>query len=267
MFDASPYPWLRAAQRCALKLPSWDCSLLDGPPGTGKTTTLGVIVGSFLRACPNARVLLLSTTNTVVDIALFALDRALEKLLGYGWSIRNKCMRLGHHFVASHYEREGRKHLRPTPDPELVRKLAELESRRPDPLDVVAYSRWKREVEIVRARLSVNIAATLRDLRFAALTVCAASFWTSALNDFAPFDLVVFDEASQVGLANALALATFGRRCLFAGDPAQLAPIVQSEHQLPKRWLGRSAFEEIAVGREADGAPRVFLNEQSRMHD
>jgi hypothetical protein len=267
VLDATPYPWLRTAQRRALGLPSWDCSILDGPPGTGKTTTLGVILASFLRACPNARVLLLSTTNTAVDLALLAVDRALEKLPGSGWSIRQRCKRLGHHFVASHYEKEGRKHLLPTPDPELVRKLADLESRRPDPQDVVAYSQWKRELDLLRARLRVNVAATLRDSRLAALTACAATFWTPALHEIAPFDLVVFDEASQVGLAYALALATFGRRCLFAGDPAQLAPIVQSEHKQPKKWLGRSVFDEIVTGSQTDGSPRVFLDEQSRMHE
>ena len=37
--------------------------ILWGPPGTGKTTTLGVLVAEYLDRHPGAKVLLLSTTN------------------------------------------------------------------------------------------------------------------------------------------------------------------------------------------------------------
>jgi hypothetical protein len=98
------------------------------------------------------------------------------------------------------------------------------------------------------------------------MTTCGAMFWTSTLYQCAPFDLVVFDEASQVGLAYAMALATFGKHCLFAGDPAQLAPVVKSEHRQPRQWLGRSPFDAISISTDAQPGPRVFLDEQSRMH-
>jgi 5-methyltetrahydrofolate--homocysteine methyltransferase len=81
----------------------------------------------------------------------------------------------------------------PTPDPALIRQLADLESRRPDPRDFVVYAAWKREVEAVRAKLKANIAAILKESRLAAATTCAATFWTAALHECAPFDLVVFD--------------------------------------------------------------------------
>lgn len=258
------FPWLRAAQRDAFQLPTWECGLLEGPPGTGKTTTLGALLATYLVTHPNHRVLLLSTTNTAVDLALVAVDKALEGMAGAGRAVRNRCKRLGHHFVARHYT--GRDHLLPAPDPGLIRQLADLESRRPDPRDFVAYAAWKREVEAVRAKLKANIAAILKESRLAAATTCAATFWTAALHESAPFDLVVFDEASQVGLAYAMALATFGKRTIFAGDPAQLAPIVRSEHRQPREWLGCSAFDRISTSGAGKPGPVVFLDEQSRMH-
>ena len=252
--------WLRRAQREAFQLPAWQCAFLEGPPGTGKTTTLGALLAAYLAHYPQRRVLLLSTTNTAVDLALVAVDKALEKLPGSNWPLRLQCKRLGHHYQARHYD--DRTHLLPSPDPALTRQLAELESKRPDSQDVVAYSTWKKQIEQLRAKLKTNLEAVLRSSRLASTTTCGAMFWTSALYQCAPFDLVVFDEASQVGLAYAMALATFGKRVLFAGDPAQLAPIVQSEHRQPRQWLGRSAFEAITP---APGAS-VFLEEQSRMH-
>lgn len=258
------FPWLRAAQREAFQLPTWDCGLLEGPPGTGKTTTLGALLATYLISHPTHRVLLLSTTNTAVDLALVAVDKALEQMASAGRAVRHRCKRLGHHFVARHYT--GRDHLLPAPDPALIRQLADLESRRPDPKDFVAYAAWKKEVEAIRAKLKANVAAILRDSRLAAVTTCAATFWTAALHECAPFDLVVFDEASQVGLAYAMALATFGKRTIFAGDPAQLAPVVRSEHRQPREWLGRSAFDRISSSGSRKPGPAVFLDEQSRMH-
>jgi len=79
--------------------------------------------------------------------------------------------------------------------------------------------------------------------------------------DEPPFDLVVFDEASQVSLAHALALMPLGRARLFAGDPQQLSPVLRSTDRGARRWLGRSAFAEMPRG----GPSVVLLDEQSRM--
>jgi hypothetical protein len=75
-----------------------------------------------------------------------------------------------------------------------------------------------------------------------------------------PFDLLVFDEASQVSLAHTLALLPLGAAWLFAGDPQQLSPVLRSPERAARRWLGRSAFSlmprQVGV---------VQLHEQSRM--
>ncbi len=93
------------------------------------------------------------------------------------------------------------------------------------------------------------------------MTTTRAAFTLGDLRCVPRFDLVVFDEASQVGLAHALALMPLGRTRLFAGDPKQLAPVVRSSARFAKQWLARSPFSEMPK----DAASICFLDEQSRM--
>ena len=54
------------------------------------------------------------------------------------------------------------------------------------------------------------------------MTATYATFQYDDLAELGPYDLVVFDEASQVGKAHAMTLAGLGKRVMFAGDPKQL---------------------------------------------
>jgi DNA replication ATP-dependent helicase Dna2 len=74
------FSWLRPQQGKAFQLVGWKVGFLWGPPGTGKTRTLGALLASYLLQFPTKKVLLLSTTNAAVDLALTATDRALEEL-------------------------------------------------------------------------------------------------------------------------------------------------------------------------------------------
>ncbi len=111
VLDGSPFRWLRPAQRQALELVGFSDAFLWGPPGTGKTTTLGVVLAEYLDRCPDARVLLLSTTNQAVDLATLAIDKALQKGRRERW--RPAVQRLGSRFDAAAYV--GRAHLLPAP--------------------------------------------------------------------------------------------------------------------------------------------------------
>jgi len=258
--SSAAFPWLRRGQAKAFELPGWHAGFLWGPPGTGKTTTLGAMLAQYLVQFPAKRILLLSTTNTAVDQALVAVDRALEQLGSTeALKARKTCKRVGSHFIAAHYT--GREHLLPATDPALIRKLAALEAQVPDKEDVQAYARWKLAVEQVREMIRKQAKDLLKNARLAALTTTRAAFTHRDLRDLAPYDLVVFDEASQVGIAHALGLAPLGKRVIFAGDPQQLAPVVQSDHPMAVAWLGRSMFHY------KDVCPRAtyFLDEQSRM--
>ena len=257
-----PFRWLRPRQRQALGLVGHSSGFLWGPPGTGKTTTLGVLVAEYLARRPAARVLLLSTTHQAVDQATLAVDKALEK--GRREALRRTVQRLGTRFQAGAYT--GREHLLPTQDTALIARLARAEASRPSARDAAALKAWADRVAALRDELRSASLQVLRNCRLACMTTTRAAFTVKTLrqlapNGQAPFDLVVFDEASQVSLAHALALMPLGRARLFAGDPQQLAPVLRSDDRLARRWLGRSAFDEMP----RTGPALALLDEQSRM--
>ena len=250
------FPNLRARQRQAFELLEAEGGFLWGPPGTGKTHTIGALLATFLCRKPKVKVLLLSTTNTAVDLALLAVDRMmqeLERVEPEAGDLRRRLKRIGNHFTANSYK--NREHLLPVVDPRLVAEIAELEGKMPDKANAAAYARWKDEISSLRAR----IIQPLDHAQLAAMTTTSAAFQFNKLYDRRHFDLLVFDEASQVSLPHALALAPLGKRVIFAGDHKQLAPIVLSDHPDAKKWLGASMFKFMTAKN------RCFLNEQSRM--
>jgi DNA replication ATP-dependent helicase Dna2 len=252
------FPKLRTAQRQAFGLLEREYGFLWGPPGTGKTYTLGAMLAHYLCHRPTSRILLFSTTNPSVDLALISVDERLEEMSRVNSTanqLRKKCVRIGNHFVASKYR--GREHLLPTLDENLVRRLADLEAKVPEPADVIAYAAWKDQVKGLRARVPKSI----DQARLAAMTTTGAAFYFNALHKRRPYDLIVFDEASQVSLVHALALMPLGKQVIFAGDDRQLAPIVQSEHAQARSWLGRSVF----VYKSTRGT--CLLDEQTRMEE
>lgn len=255
------FGWLRARQRDAFKLCRYRCGFLWGPPGTGKTTTLGCLLSQLLVQFPDERILLLSQTNTAVDQALVSVDKALDHLARTGLEVsaaRAKCKRIGLHFVASHYG--GREHLLPVIDTALIRRLAELEAAQPNPTIDQAYEEWRDSIDCVREEIRERARQDLLMARLAAMTTTRAVFDHGLLEKI-KYDLVVFDEASQIGLAQALVLAQLGKRVLFIGDPKQLAPIIQSDLPIVKRWLGESMF----IHMPPDHPSTCILDEQDRM--
>ena len=251
------FRWLRRAQRQALKLVQYSSSFLYGPPGTGKTTTLGVLLAEYLHMNPRARVLLLSTTNHAVDQATVAVDKALEQ--SKREALRKTIKRLGSRFVASHYV--GREYLLPVHDKRLIKQLADLQAKRPSDTELAELRLWKEQVQALEQKLRSQSLEVLRQNRLSCMTTTRAAFTLQDLRTLPTFDLVVFDEASQVGLAHALALMPLGRSHLFAGDPQQLSPVVRSPATLVQRWLGSSPFSKKPV----NGPSVCFLDEQSRM--
>ncbi len=260
---ADPFPELRRAQRASFDLLRYRFGFLWGPPGTGKTHALGTLVASYLNSTPKARVLLVSSTNTAVDLALTSVDAALSRLpesMDAVWALRRSCKRVGVHFQARHYDR--REHLLPRFDPGLVKEIARLQATRPDPATAMeAFVVWKERLETLQNELRNAARRVFGEARLMAMTCTRGAFSFTDLEDFGPFDLVVFDEASQVGIAHILPFLTVAKQAIFAGDPRQLAPIVRAEDREVRRWLGRTAFDFMDTARPN----AVILDEQSRM--
>ena len=82
------------------------------------------------------------------------------------------------------------------------------------------------------------------------------------------FDTVILDEASMAPIpAIWVAASTATANAVIVGDFKQLPPIVISERDMPKKWLGRDVFEVAGLdGTEDLTGRRVDLLEQHRMH-
>lgn len=244
---------LRARQQEAFSLVAQRVSFLDGPPGTGKTHTLSALIVAAIEQGAAMRVLLVSSTNAAVDLALLRADAFAS-----GPRATRGLVRSGYHYDPASYV--GKEHLIPSGSSQLLASLAIVHARRPPRADAAGMAAWKSEEQAARRRLRANAAEARQGARVVAMTVAnALSLYEELVAE--PFDLVVFDEASQVGRAAALAVASLGRRVLFAGDPQQLGPVVVSDDAAARRWLGTSMFLH-----RSQGAPNAcFLDEQSRM--
>ncbi|MCW7553937.1 DNA2/NAM7 family helicase [Endozoicomonas gorgoniicola] len=260
------FPTLRTGQQNIFAKVGWQMSYMWGPPGTGKTFTLGALLASYLLQNPDKKVLLLSTTNTAVDLALVSIDKSLDylqqapELREWVKTARTRIARLGNNFKASYYE--NRNHLIPNSDKALLDELRKLEAKEPDKEKIEEYSIWKKGIEELRKRIKAHSLLLLKQCQLAALTTTRACFTFDEISNF-EYDLVVFDEASQVSIPHALAIAPLGKHCLFTGDHKQLEPIclAAKNHQLAKDWIGTSMFKFY---RDAcDWC--CILDEQSRM--
>ncbi len=248
---------LRPAQLAAFSLPGWEISFLWGPPGTGKTHTLGELLATYLIQHPSHRVLVPSATNVAVDFAVLAVDKAL------GPATPNKprpsCLRFGSRFDPKRYE--GRQHLIPVKDKTLIRLYEAHLQVAPDPAEPEKYKAWKDKLEALRKQIREQNLQYLATAALAAMTTTYAIFEHDSLVG-GKYDLVVFDEASQVSKVHAITLASLGKRVMFAGDPRQLSPIVQANSEDARSWLGLSPFD---WEERTNSRARCKLDEQWRM--
>ncbi|MCW3042265.1 MAG: hypothetical protein JWL57_423 [Actinobacteria bacterium] len=254
-----------------------------GPPGTGKTETLGLLAAeAFLRG---ETVLVLAHSNAAVDAAAVAFVRNLLRATD-GRQVKGEALRAGEPFLQEAQslpvtERAVLQRSRP----ELVARLEALEGRGGELMDSQDSLFGSHTIEH-RARISPGrelakvteelrkvrdqVGRARRDLLETArlvLTTLSKAAITSEIHE-RRFDRVLVDEASmaqppQVALAASLAtksLAVFG-------DFRQLAPVVQSWSQPVKQWLGRDVFELNGLTRNIDTTDLLsVLTIQYRMH-
>ncbi len=99
---------------------------------------------------------------------------------------------------------------------------------------------------------------------FAEYDLVAGTAWLMAREDLARVDYLVIDEAGQVALADALAMATNADNVLLLGDPLQLAHVSLGVHP---EGAGASVLEHL-LGEDGTVPEErgVFLDRTFRMH-
>jgi len=226
--------------------------LLWGPPGTGKTTTLGVAIAQWLRN--NKTVLVVSTSNAAVDVAMRAVLAEARP------ADRKRILRLGASLdsVLSQFTESGRVLER---NIILARQVAQAQERLRRITERIAERNLSGEQLAVlfreRARyegvlrefndlVSKSVAGTRAEARVLGCTL-ATMVLDRELRE-QRFDVVVVDEASMVSVVYALAAALLAKsQIVYAGDPQQLPPIVQSKAADAQQWFGQNVYDWFGV--------------------
>ena len=134
----------------------------------------------------------------------------------------------------------------------------------------VAFSGYKKSsgdetdyVSRTGAIANTNDAAACAGDRGAQLVAGTAWLFCDAAME-AALDVLVIDEAGQVSLADAIAMATSARNVVLLGDPMQLAQVSQAQHP---GGAGASVLEHL-LGERTTVAPErgLFLPHSFRMH-
>ena len=239
-----------------------------GPPGTGKTYTIGQLVAE---AAGGGRILIVSTTNKATDSAALQVGRALR---ARGADSRT-AIRLGAGADYELYEREGLTDLVSGTETELRRQLAKVRRQArstSDPVEKARLTALKAELQ-----RQLSEAGGLFEGGDKAIVLCTAygamarlvskNVRDSIAAGMAPFTTAILDEAGLLSAAVTASLALLAsKRVLLVGDPRQLAPISRMSRILPPeeaRWLGSSGLSNLS---DLRGAPNLHqLTVQYRM--
>jgi predicted RecB family nuclease len=96
------------------------------------------------------------------------------------------------------------------------------------------------------------------------VALTAATAWHYCREDTEQLDYLFIDEAGQVSLADALALATAARNVVLLGDPQQLPQVAQGAHP---EGSSLSVLEHLlGESQTVDAAHGIFLEKTYRLH-
>lgn len=252
------FPWLNASQDCAVNkvLAAKDLSIVHGPPGTGKTTTLVEAIYETLHR--ENQVLVCAQSNTAVDwIAEKLTDRGVPVLrIGNPTRVNDK-------MLSFTYERKFESH----PD------YAELWSIRKAIREIQSSLRKKSrsEKDTERNRLSrlryraTELELSIETSLFDEARVIACTLVGSANKVLTGkrFSTLFIDEAAQALEAACWIAINKSDRVILAGDHKQLPPTVKCIEAL-RGGLDKTLMEYIA---ERKPETVSLLKIQYRMHN
>jgi hypothetical protein len=252
-----------------------------GPPGTGKTTTLGATVATFLEQ--GLRILVTAHSNRALDVAAESVHDRTRDLglcdgdlfrVGYAVNMRGEVFKaLGAERVLARHRDTSRYVAQMEDARERLRGLmadlneAKAQSKRRQLLDViqetttiVAALRHKlRELEAERSRHARVLFCTLSKYAI-----------TQAIYD-QTFDVVIVDEASMAVVPAIMLVTNAAQRgAAIYGDFRQLPPVVLADTKMARKWLSTDIYTasriKAAAERDEEDPRLAMLEEQYRMH-
>lgn len=277
-------PALNAQQNVAVQHGmSSKLTWLWGPPGTGKTTTLSILIRDLLTA--NKRVLLCAPTNTAVDVALLG---ALGRLNGLD---AGRVVRIGQPVNTELSNRAVpvlAEEIAAARGQEIAQRLVALRNESADltakihktsgskgvatsSSERVRLQRSLTEVKELTSQLNTALGDVRRQVvSEASLVAATAHQCTLELLESQHFDTIVIDEASMLTATLGMLVAGLGDgHTVVAGDFRQLSPVAVSDTPASHRWLHDSPFEASGVAasvlRGKTPANLVALTTQHRM--
>jgi hypothetical protein len=241
--------------RIALATP--DFALLEGPPGSGKTTTICELILQAARR--GQRVLLVASTHVAVDNVLDALmiheadaDQRSVLPVRIGREERVDSERAAQ-FLVDRREQELRRHIRQ----HLEADDGALGSAKPflkQALSVQGKGEDKKNPLLQMLLESANLVCGT-NIGFLSFTRRPELQTLSA----EPFDFMVLDEASKTTFSEFLVPARFAKRWVVVGDRRQLSPYVDDEEV-------RGSLDALLDEGDRTVCEDVFLT-SSRRHD
>lgn len=253
-FEPMKFPWLNPTQERAVNEVLWakDVTIVHGPPGTGKTTTLVEAINETLMR--ESQVLVCAQSNMAVDwISEKLVDRGINVLrIGNPTRVNDK-------MLGFTYERRFESHA-DYPQLWAIRKaIRELRKNRKKGSE--NYHQKMDRLKSRAAEIELRINAEL----FGEARVIACTLVGSAhhLLEGMKFGTLFIDEAAQALEAACWIPMRRASRVILAGDHCQLPPTVKSIAAL-RAGLGKTLMERIA-----ENKPEVvtLLKIQYRMND
>lgn len=237
-------------------------TLIHGPPGTGKTTTVAELIHQAVHV-HNMKVLVTAPSNVAVDNVLERLVAHQENgTVGTGRP-RIRAVRIGHPA-----------RIQPSILPYSLESLVQtaegteivndIRSEYQQNLQIASNPKGRfaekkaayKELKLLRKELREREGKVVRGLMESAQVVLCTNVGAanSILDKYGPnsssgaksgFDLVVIDEAAQALEVSCWIPMLRGRRVVLAGDHCQLPPTIKSRHGEVQRELSRTLFERI----------------------
>jgi hypothetical protein len=253
---------------------SW--SVLWGPPGTGKTYTLGEQVAACLTDSTE-RILVVSTTNKATDEAALSIGRAV-KANSVNTLEESRPRRIGKGVDYNRFREKQLEGMLQGTETETLLAISSLSRQLQGTTDNEQRALYQQQLQALRRQmkdkafkvfLSPNFRVVISTAFKAVSLLSDQNLRSSIAEGNAPFTTVIIDEAGLISRAATAALSLLAaRRVLIVGDAKQLAPISKISRVLPSAqatWIARSSLSHLQQVEPSNNAVHL-LRKQYRMH-